>query len=335
MAPATDVDNVKANKRYENPIEQVMFILGLKHDPQFESPLHAIAHGSNPGITNTLDQLTAYGAIEANFHAWTKTVKWVRDSEGKTLSSEHRDELCRAIADELDEKHYGGRWFGVDTIPSAHWISMERHSPVFVRENQVFYLPEPYGKVFEPLFASSVGHRTHETKLESVDSLARALVDGATELAVMIGEQLDKFSEGIDFRDASAGPQFAVEVIVFYLHLIDRLAFRELGAAKRNIFCDRLASAVTENLTDDLRESLHETYNRRQMQYGKCKVLFPKKGDPLKDTIFWEFSKILFGFFDITNPATLMLINTLVADTTVLMLNDVLHIEDVLKELGT
>lgn len=57
----------RSDKHYDNPIEQVVFILGLKHDPQFESPIHAIAHGSNPGITNALDQLTAYGAIEANF----------------------------------------------------------------------------------------------------------------------------------------------------------------------------------------------------------------------------------------------------------------------------
>ena len=64
-------------RQYDNPIEQVMFILGLKHDPQFESPLHSITHGSNPGITNALDQLTAYSAIEANFHAWAlKPSRW-------------------------------------------------------------------------------------------------------------------------------------------------------------------------------------------------------------------------------------------------------------------
>jgi len=38
-----------------------MFILALKRDPKFETRLHAIAHGSDPGITDALDQLAAYG----------------------------------------------------------------------------------------------------------------------------------------------------------------------------------------------------------------------------------------------------------------------------------
>jgi hypothetical protein len=142
-------------RQYDNPIEQVMFILGLKYDPQFESPLHAIAHGSNPGITNALDQLTAYGAIEANFHAWAKTVKMVLDnSKGQNISSTLKDELCGIIVDELDEKHSGGRWFDVARIPSANWTNMASYSLVFVRGNEVFCLPAPYVTLFEPVLIS-------------------------------------------------------------------------------------------------------------------------------------------------------------------------------------
>jgi hypothetical protein len=145
----------RSSKQYDNPIEQVMFILGLKHDPHFESPLHAIAHGSNPGISNSLDQLTAYGRIEANFHAWEKTVRMVQDSEGPNPSSRLNDEVCRIIADELDEKHLGGKWFEVAQIPSANWTNMARYSEVFLKGNEVFCLPQPYVKIFEPIFAST------------------------------------------------------------------------------------------------------------------------------------------------------------------------------------
>jgi hypothetical protein len=50
-----------SRNEYENSIDQAMFILGLKRDPKFETSLHAIAHGSDPGITDALDQLAAYG----------------------------------------------------------------------------------------------------------------------------------------------------------------------------------------------------------------------------------------------------------------------------------
>jgi hypothetical protein len=65
--------------QYDNPVEQIMFILGFKHDPKYATTLHAIADGANPGIIDAFEQLSIYGAIEANLRACAKTVQKLRD----------------------------------------------------------------------------------------------------------------------------------------------------------------------------------------------------------------------------------------------------------------
>jgi hypothetical protein len=136
---------------YDDPVEQVMFILGLKHDPCFPTAFHAIAGGSNPGITNALDQLTAYGAIEANLHAWAKTVKKVREDIGQTIPSGIKDEIYAIIVTELNEKHLGGKWFQEAQIPSKNWVNMAHYSSVFTNDGEVFCLPAPYVEVLKPV----------------------------------------------------------------------------------------------------------------------------------------------------------------------------------------
>ena len=179
---------------------------------------------------------------------------------------------------------------------------------------------------------------SHRTENENADLLGGALVGGATEAASFIMEQLGK--DNIRFVDRSSAPQFVSEVVVFYMHLVDRSAFAHLGATKRKIFMDRFVLAVVREVlrelskeisADDFGEALRDTYNRRQTQYAEYKTLMPEKDEPPKGTLYWEFSKILFGFLDDTNPVTLMLLNLLVADLTEAILNDALKLEEVLR----
>lgn len=178
-----------------------------------------------------------------------------------------------------------------------------------------------------------------KTEIEKANLLGERLVGGATEAAIIIGKELGK-SFNIGFRDSNAAPQFIIEVIVFYMHLVDRLAFAHLGAAKQETFGDRFVVAVEKEVlrelceevsADDFAQALRDTYNHRQMQYARYKVLIPAKGEPLKDTLYWEFSKILFGFLDDQNPATLMFLNLFVADITNVMLTDAMKVEEVLQ----
>ena len=51
----------------------------------------------------------------------------------------------------------------------------------------------------------------------------------------------------------------------------------------------------------------------------------------MNGTLYWEFSKILFGFLNDNNPATLMFLNVLVADFTKIILNDALKVKEVFE----
>ncbi len=178
-----------------------------------------------------------------------------------------------------------------------------------------------------------------KTEIEKADLLGECLVGGATETATIIMEELGK-RFGVGFRDGNVAPQFLVEVIVFYMHLIDRLAFVHLGVEKREVFGDRFIVAVVKELlrelsrevsADEFGRTLRDTYNQRQTQYARYKALIPDKDAPLKDTLYWEFSKILFGLLDDQNPATLMFLDLFVADMTDVMLSKAMNVEAVLR----
>ena len=180
---------------------------------------------------------------------------------------------------------------------------------------------------------------SHRTEIEKADLLGGGLVGGATETASVIVEELGK-RYNIGFRDGSIAPQFIIEVIVFYMHLVDRLALAHFGVEKREVFGDRLIVAIVKEIlrelgkdvsADDFGKALRDTYNHRQIQYARYKVLIPPKDEPLKDTLYWEFSKILFGFLYDTNPATLIFLNFLVTDMTKVMLNDALKVDEILR----
>lgn len=179
-----------------------------------------------------------------------------------------------------------------------------------------------------------------ESELEKADLLGESLVGAATEAAEMLLELLGK-DNNVRFRDGvDSALQFVTEITVFYMHLIDRLAFAHLGPIRRETFGDRFVLAVLKELlrelnkersADEFGEAFLRAYKRRQMEYAQYKILIPDKDEPLKNTLFWEFSKILFGFLDDQNPATLMLLNVLLIDMTEVVLNHTLKVEDVLR----
>jgi hypothetical protein len=178
-----------------------------------------------------------------------------------------------------------------------------------------------------------------KTEIEKADLLGERLVGGATESVAIVMEELGKRFD-VGFRDRNTVPQFIIELIVFYMHLVDRLALAHLGAAKRQVFGDRFIVAVVKEMlrelskeisADDFGKALRDTYNRRQMEYARYRVLIPAKDEPLKDTLYWEFSKILFGFLDDENPATLMFLNLLVVDMSDALLTKAMKAEEVLR----
>lgn len=140
-------------KEFEDPVEQVMFILGFKHDPRFDTALRATMSGADPGILNAIDQLTVYGGIEANFHGWRQMIAKIHEQFGSDLPHSLREEIYEIIVTEMDEKHYGGKWFPIAEGSPDHWVNVGAYSPVFRRgDTEVFYLPAPYFDLMSEAF---------------------------------------------------------------------------------------------------------------------------------------------------------------------------------------
>lgn len=140
-------------REFENPVEQVMFILGFKHDPRFRTASEAMLAGSNPGIINALDQLTVYGAIHANFCAWRQTIKTIHEQFGSAFPPSLKEAVYENIVNEMGEKDYGGKWFSTVEGSPEHWVNLGAYSPVFRRGGtEVFCLPAPYFNLLSEVF---------------------------------------------------------------------------------------------------------------------------------------------------------------------------------------
>lgn len=179
-----------------------------------------------------------------------------------------------------------------------------------------------------------------KTEIAKAELLGERLLGGVPEIASFLLTELHKIQPGIGFRDENGPKRFWIELFVFYMYILDRLAFLHLGAEKRDIFSDRLIVVVMNGLVVDLNKELsavdfvaemRDTYNHRQSEYSRYKELIPPKDEPLKDTLFWEFSKVLFALFDDENPATLGLLSLMVSDCTMTLLSEGLKADQVLR----
>lgn len=179
----------------------------------------------------------------------------------------------------------------------------------------------------------------HKTDTEKADLLGLRLGAGGTETAKVIMEELGK-RFNVRLPDGNNARQFTIEVVVFTCTwLIASLLPISGRCDVPNSVTDFvvavatsvLAELSTEGLPDALSKTLFDTYNRRQRQYVSYKALVPAKNEPLKDTLYWEFSKIIFRLFEDQNPATLAFLNYLVGFCTKTMLDDVLKVREVFE----
>lgn len=166
---------------------------------------------------------------------------------------------------------------------------------------------------------------------EKVEILGEALVVGATEIANVIVNELSQLCEDLEFCTDDDAVQYVIEVVVFYMHLVDRSIFAKLGPVRREVFQDnfviivlRLLQKQRGDTTPNFEKALREIYNYRQLFYSQFKDLVPNRNEQLKDTLCWEFSKVLFECFKDTNPVTLVSINIIVVRMTSLMVNEVI-----------
>jgi len=97
--------------------------------------------------------------------------------------------------------------------------------------------------------------------------------------------------------------ELVIDVCIFYLHFIDRMAFESLGPKQRDIFMDILVSESKKALFNiftelgidikeiDFNNTFLYLYVKRQEEYEKFKELVPKNDENMLNTLFWEFGK--------------------------------------------
>jgi hypothetical protein len=93
------------------------------------------------------------------------------------------------------------------------------------------------------------------------------------------------------------------EFLFFFAHLANRSAFSRLGNNKRtklqNLLGPILADSTTEawfghwpeKLKEGIKHDFYNNINVAELEYSKCKKLFPEKDEGTKDTLFWELGK--------------------------------------------
>lgn len=150
---------------------------------------------------------------------------------------------------------------------------------------------------------------TDEVLIEKARALAPTLIGLARAGVDSLFKQLQK--------EVAAGIRgvICLEMVIFYLHLVSRFALLLLGAEKRNTFIDVLLIEVRELLSrtfesgleaDQFRNGFAAHWNAREIECGNYKF-FPEKGEPSKDTLFWEFPKKIAAMVGSENNALLIL----------------------------
>jgi hypothetical protein len=92
------------------------------------------------------------------------------------------------------------------------------------------------------------------------------------------------------------------ELLIFGLHLTDRIAFGRLGASDRAEFMDAFLPAIQSELQPPVSSRLEDLYNTRNTFYGGFRKLCPDENENLKGTLFWEFGKALGSVYANSNP---------------------------------
>jgi len=108
----------------------------------------------------------------------------------------------------------------------------------------------------------------------------------------------------VDYEEGNM--EIIIEMIAFYMHVANRLAFRDLGSQTLPEFSKRLtvavANAVAAALNDEISSvvtiaQLRDKYNERESEYAQYAQFVPEGDEPMEKTLFWEFAKVMFNRF--------------------------------------
>jgi len=131
-----------------------------------------------------------------------------------------------------------------------------------------------------------------------------AFLPGLAALAArQLASQIPQIQDG---PYAEGDIDLLLEIIAFYMHLANRIGFRELGAERCARFSHRLVVAVGIDVATSLNKGLssvqvvaelRDKYNEREEYYARYKQFLPEADQPTKNTLFHEFTKVIFNRF--------------------------------------
>jgi len=112
--------------------------------------------------------------------------------------------------------------------------------------------------------------------------------------------------------------QVSAEFLYVFLHVADREAFGTLDEQRRNEFINTLIDEtiysfvkmlldVTETVAEtsgvkfgdfgleeqEVEREIYKEFDKRHLEYSKCKSLFAKPNESLDNTVFWEFGNVV------------------------------------------
>jgi hypothetical protein len=130
----------------------------------------------------------------------------------------------------------------------------------------------------------------------------------------------DFYRQHIHVADDAKIWDLILEDIWFSAHLLDRIAFAELGPDARPVFVNTLIESMAEDLwmlcptdagSEEFRMWFGSFFNIRNNEYGACRRLFPEEGEvAVGGTLFWEFGRKMSLILSDSNPARTILIST-------------------------
>lgn len=134
---------------------------------------------------------------------------------------------------------------------------------------------------------------------------ATDVIIGATEestphlLAALVGEERVKANQKLIIPLTS-------ELLIFGIHLTNRIAFSRLGVGKRADFMDALLPAIQRKLRPPVSSQFGHLYNTRNTFYGSFLKFYPDNKENFEGSLFWEFGKVLSSVYGNSNPVAIM-----------------------------
>ena len=122
----------------------------------------------------------------------------------------------------------------------------------------------------------------------AAEGIAHMLFIGAYKDSEQVVKEIEE-SQKLQPSETRLGNVF-VEMLHFYLNLVDRFAFQYLGDKRNDLEGHKSAGGKVDEET--FYRIFNETHKKRQEEYGKYKFATEKETG-LKGNLFWEFESRL------------------------------------------